>query len=183
MARVQLERVLKAQDGVRRTSHVGENIAEISPKVGVIRLELHRLVERRKRLFAPTLLQQHGAEACQIVCFWLLPDRARYPLQRMIVLLGVKGQETHQMQGIRVFRIHSQALAGSKAGRRDAGRRGNAEGRPHGALQAYSPSACSGLTWSSWWRPCVRGGSSAHFNPMCSSIRRIIIAIREGLAP
>jgi len=34
----------------------------------------------------------------------------------MIVLPGVKGQETHEMQGIRVFRIDSQALPAAKLG-------------------------------------------------------------------
>ena len=34
----------------------------------------------------------------------------------MIVLLGMEGQETHEMQGIRVFRVYREGLLAAKLG-------------------------------------------------------------------
>ena len=86
MAGIELERMLEAQDRFRRAPHVGEGVTEISPQIRVVRIELHRLVEGLEGLFAPSLVEQRGAEACQIFCPGLLPDRAGYPFHRVVVL-------------------------------------------------------------------------------------------------
>ena len=65
-AGIELERMLKAEDGLGRAVEIDQNIAEIDPQFGVIRLELHRLVEGFQRLFVPPLPLQCAAEARQI---------------------------------------------------------------------------------------------------------------------
>jgi hypothetical protein len=35
----------------------------------------------------------------------LLPDRPRYPLQRVVILLGMEGQQSHEMQSVGVLGI------------------------------------------------------------------------------
>src|SRR5271166_5526385 len=114
MARVQLERLLVAQDRVLRPPHLRENVAEIPPQIRVARIELHCFVEGSESIFASSLIQKRDAKVRKILCLGLSPDRARYPLQRMIVLLGMKGQETHKMQSVRVFRIYLEGLPAAK---------------------------------------------------------------------
>ena len=108
--------MLKAQDRVRRALHIDQDVAEISPQIRVKRFELHRLVEGLESLFVPPLVRERGAEVRQVICFWLLPDRTRYPLHGMVVLFGVEGKETHQVQGVRVVGIHGKRLLAAKLG-------------------------------------------------------------------
>ena len=81
MARIERERMLKAQQRIVRTFEVEQHIAEVAPQFGIVRLELYRLVERLERVLEPPLMLQRAAEARQIFRLRVLPDRARQPLQ------------------------------------------------------------------------------------------------------
>jgi hypothetical protein len=103
VTRIERQDVLKAQQRIRGTLQRQQDVAEVFPQFGDIRLELHRLVEGLERLLEPPLALQGASEGDEI--FWLgrLLQRARNPLDGMIVLLGVERQHAHQIQAVGVI--------------------------------------------------------------------------------
>ncbi len=71
----------------------------------MIRLELNRLLEGCESLFRSSQVQERVTKPRQIIRFGLLPDRPRYPLQRVVILLGMEGQQSHEMQSVGVLGI------------------------------------------------------------------------------
>ena len=108
--------MLEAQDRIRRASRLDQRIAEISPELCVVGPELHRLVKNLQRVLAPPLTEQRGAEARQIERLRIAPDRTGQPLDRLIVLLLLKGQQTHQVQRLCVSGIDRKRLSAGKLG-------------------------------------------------------------------
>ena len=87
MVRVELQGVLKAQKRIAGPADRRERDAELFPEFGIVRLELHGFVEHAQRLVEPAHLLQRDPERRQIVRSGILQDRARQPLDRMVILL------------------------------------------------------------------------------------------------
>jgi hypothetical protein len=110
MTRLELKRMLKAQQGVGRAPQIREDFAEVDPQFGVFRLELHRLVESLEGLFAPSLALQRAAEARKIFRIGILPDGAGDPRHGVVVLVGLEAQQSHQMQAVGMIGIDRERL-------------------------------------------------------------------------
>ena len=108
VARIELEHMLKAQQGMVVALQLQQGVAHLFPQGGIVGLELDGLVEGLERFFAPALLQQRGCKTCDIIRLGLLRDRAGRPLQRVIVLSGAQSNQAHQVQGAGVIGIGCQ---------------------------------------------------------------------------
>jgi hypothetical protein len=113
---VELERVLKAQEGLIRARKLNENVATLPPQRGVVRPKLYRLVEDVEGLLTAPMLLQDCSEACKIFGLGCASDRADDPLQGFVVLFRVEKQEPHEMLGVGVLRIDSEGLLAANTG-------------------------------------------------------------------
>ena len=95
--------------GERKNARAGE-------KIGIVGLELHRLVEDQQRFRTQSLGEQAIAEAREIVRLGLTPDRARQPPHRVIILPGFERELTHQVQAVRMMRILVERAFASQLG-------------------------------------------------------------------
>jgi hypothetical protein len=91
-----------------------EQAREIAPGLRRGGIELDRLVEGLQRVFMPSLVIQQPAEARQILRPCMLPDRARQPFQREVVLRGLRRQKSEQMHRIGMLRINRKGLLAAK---------------------------------------------------------------------
>jgi hypothetical protein len=71
----------------------------------VVWRELCHLAEHRESFLVPSQGRKRGAEAPQIFGFWLSFARTRDPLDRVVILPGMKADQTSQMQRIGMRRI------------------------------------------------------------------------------
>src|SRR5438552_18582814 len=115
MPRVELKSMLKAQERIGRPIERDKNAAGMLPQVGIVRPELHRLVEHVARVVEAPHLLQGDPERRKIVRLaslgvGSLPDSAREPFHRVIILPGLQRQQAHEVQGVRMPRIDRQRL-------------------------------------------------------------------------
>ena len=113
--RIQRECMLEAENSVCGSPGVGKCVTKAPPLPRVIRLQLNRFVEGFERVLMASRLQEGGTETDKTGWFRLLPDRKRYPLDRLIVLLCLQRQHTHQMQGICMGGIGRKCLLAGKS--------------------------------------------------------------------
>ena len=116
MARIELQGMLKTQHGLVGTLQLDEHVAHALPQLGVLGLEHHAAIVGLQGLLQPSRLLQCIAETQEVFGFRGLPDGAGDPLDGVIVLLLVKGDNAHQMQRVGMVRLLSQGLPGTAFG-------------------------------------------------------------------
>ena len=114
MARTELQRMLVSHQGIGGASELRDRSAELYPQLDIVRLELHRLA-KGLRFLLPSLPLQRGSKARQIMRLGVLSDRVGDPLYRVIVLIGVEEQQTHQVRRVRMIGIHCKRLLAAES--------------------------------------------------------------------
>lgn len=110
MSWIELERVLKARQGLIQARKLNEDVAPLSPQLGVVRTKPYSLIEDVECFVAAPILLQHRCEARQIFGLGCALDRADDPLQRLVVLPGLEKQQPHEMLGVGVLGVDSEGL-------------------------------------------------------------------------
>jgi hypothetical protein len=105
--------MLKGKHGVAETSQLAKNQAEISPKIRVVRLELHCLVNHLQGLVEATNAEQGLAERCQIGRVWVLPDGPEGPFYRMVELFPCGANDCHDVHSFSILGIQLESLPGA----------------------------------------------------------------------
>jgi len=113
---VEPQGLLIARNGLAGPFQCDQSVAEIAPQLGIVGRELDRLVEGLERVVAPALLQQRGAQAGQVCGLGILSQRAGDPLHGEIILLGMKRQQAHEMQGVGVAGIRRERFLAADLG-------------------------------------------------------------------
>ena len=110
MARIEPQGLLKTQHGFIAALLLDEHVAHALPKFGIIGLEHHTPIIRLQGLVQPPQLLQCIAEAQKVFGLRVQPDCTGDPLNGVVILLLLKGNDAHQMQRVGVVRLQGQSL-------------------------------------------------------------------------